>query len=163
MLNIYNLYPLLFTVLSYIYEVSHRVDNRYIKGNAIIIYNTSCINYDGIHNYHMLICICDIKICTFESKNYIKFVIYMGGLILSEYTLIKNSGIKPANSNNKIKITQTILFMDDLFTLNRIILYNCGILVHSNYYGSHIYNYKGERRTVEYINDFDNIQCITYV
>lgn len=159
MIDLYRLYPILFSVLSYLYEVNKKIENRYIKGNSIIIYNAPCIKYDNIHNFHMLICICDIRLCTFVTDNYLNFNLYLGNTKISDYTLINN---KPIN-NKKIQIAQTIFFMDDFYTVNRILLYNCGIIVHSNYYGSHIYNYKGERRTIESIDNFDNIQQITYV
>ena len=55
MIDIYKLYPLLYYVFSYLYEINNRVENRYIKGNPLIIFNTSCVKYDGIHDfYHLL-------------------------------------------------------------------------------------------------------------
>ena len=190
MIDSYNLYPLLYYILSYLHEVNNRIENRYIKGNSIIIYNIPCIKYDGMHDYHKLICVCDIRICTFVATNYMKCNIYLGELKISEYTFFinKNYNKQPITKcinkedsptklpeeqqeeqpkelicSEKIKIAQTIFFMDDLFTINRIILYNCGIIVHSNYFGSHIYNYKGERRIIESVDNFDNIQQIIYV
>ena len=159
MIDIYRLYPLLYCVFNYLYEINNRVENRYIKGNSLIIYNTSCLKYDGVHDFYLLLYIFNIRMCTFKAKNYIKFKVYLDNTKISEFTLIDN---KSANGDN-IKIVQTILFMDDLYTINRLIIYNCGIIVHSNYYGSHIYNYKGERRTVKYIDNFDNITNITYI
>lgn len=167
MIDLYRLYPVLFSVLSYLYEVNKKIENRYIKGNSIIIYNAPCIKYDKIHDFHMLKCICDIKLCTFVSNNYLNFNLYLGNTKISDFTINNNKSAdttkKGTLANKKIQIAQTIFFMDDFYTVNRILLYNCGIIVHSNYYGSHIYNYKGERRTIESIDNFDNIQQITYV
>jgi len=164
MIDLYNINPLLYKVFTYIYYVTCKVENRYIKGNSIVIYNMNYKKYDGIHDYYMIQFIFDIKICTFVKNNYIKYLLYLGDTKLSELTLINNTPIDNMHKENLScnKIIQTIFFMDDLFTVNRIIIYNCGIIVHSSFFGSHIYNYKGERRVIEYIDNFENIQNITY-
>ena len=162
MIPIYSIYTQLAYIIYYLYNILEQINNKYIKGNSIIILNTLCKQYDGIHNLHIISCIFNIKILTFTSKKsqeYMKCIIYIEDSKLSEITLIDN---KPIN-NNKIEIVRTVIFLDELYIINTLIVYNCGIIIHYNDHLNHIYNYMGNRRDIEKLYDFENINNIKYI
>jgi len=160
MLDLHKLYPLLYYSFAYIYLVYTNAHNRYIKGNALLSYTTFCKKYDGIHDLYTLLYILNIKICTFTTKQYYNFNIYFEDELISKYILYRNN---KAYLNNPVKIIQNIIFVDSLSMLNQIIVYNTGNVIHSNCIFSHIYNYKGERRNIEQLENFENINNIIYI
>jgi len=144
-----------------LYSILLKIENKYIKGNSLILYNTLCKNYDNIHDLYILHCIFDIKILTYKSKFYIKYITYMNEKLMSEFTVVNNISI----NNTKIEILRTIIFIDEINIINTLIIFNCGIIIHYNCYINHIYNYMGFRRdidNIEYTNDNQYIKNITY-
>lgn len=159
MIPIYSIYKQLAYIIYYLYHILEQIDNKYIKRSSVVILHTLCKNYDNIHDLHILSCIFNIKILTFISKKYIKYKIYINECKLSEITFIN---YKPIN-NSKIEIVRTIIYIDDLNIINTLIVYNCGIIIHYNDHFNHIYNFMGNRRNIEKICNFENINEIKYI
>lgn len=159
MIPIYGIYKHLAYVLYYLYNILEQINNKYINGNSIVILHTLCKQYDTIHDLHIISCIFNIKILTFTSKKYVKCIIYMNECKLSEITFIDNNPI----NNSKIEIVRSIIFIDELNIINTLIIYNCGIIIHYNDHMNHIYNYMGNRRDIEKIDNFENINSIKYI
>lgn len=159
MLEIYGYYKELAFVIYYIYNILENIQNKYINGNCIIVYNIICEKYDSIHDLYVTQCIFDIKILTFKTKNFIKYLIYMNNCKISDLTLINNNII----DNNKIIILRTIIFMDELNLINTLIVFNCGIIIHYNDHINHIYNYMGYRRNIKKIKNFEHLSDIEYI
>lgn len=158
MLLNYDLYIKLTYILCTLYCILKDIENKYIIGGNIIIFNTVCKKYDKIHDLYILFCIFNIKILTYRSKNYIKYITYMNEELISELTVINNEPV-----NKKIEIIRTIIFIDDINIINTLIIFNCGIIIHYNNYINHIYNYIGNRRTIEKIEYNENINFINSI
>lgn len=161
MYNIYSIYPLLLQVLCYCCDILCKLEIKYVNSNSIIMLKSISEKYDNIHSIYELSCIFNIKIVTYTSKNFIKNKIYINNNNISELTIIKQGANK--SIHNKIKVLQTLFFLDDLDTINTLILYNCGIIIHSNFHINHIYNYMGHRRNIERLENYEDIENIKYI
>jgi hypothetical protein len=158
MISIYGIYNQLAYIIYYLYHILEKINNKYINGNSVVILYTFCKQYDSIHNLHIMSCIFNIKIFTFTSDKYIKYIIYTDKSKISEITFINNKIV----NNNKIEIIRTIIFIDELNLINTLVFYNCGVIIHQNDHINHIYNYMGHRRNIEKIYDFEYIDNIKY-
>jgi hypothetical protein len=128
-------------VLSYIYCLSNKLENKYNKYDNIVTHVFKKDKYDNKHSIVVLFSILDIKISTIEFNNIKCISVYKDNKCLSLLTLNK---YKPINTN--IKVILKIEYLDNFKIKNLLEVYNCGIIIHKNCYTSHIYNYKGERR-----------------
>lgn len=117
---------------------------KYVKKNDIVLYTVNCNKYDKIHDLTIIYYLFNIQIYTYRDKKtgYKRNIIYKDNIKLSDITFIKEIPI----NNKKIEIILYLVFLDELSIKNQIILYNCGILIHENFFISHMYNFLSYRR-----------------
>ena len=143
-INIYELSYYLNLIIYLIYIHANILHNKYVKKNDIVLYTVNCNKYDKIHDLTIVYYLFNIQIHTYRNKktNYKRNIIYKDNVKLSDITFIKEI---PAN-NKTIQIILYLVFLDDLNNRNQIIVYNCGILIHENFFISHIYNFLSYKR-----------------
>ena len=159
MVNIYSIYPLILQVVCYCYDILCKLEIKYNNSSSILLHKSIYEKYDNIHNLYELTCLFNIKILSFSSKNFVKIKIYVENNKISDISFINN---KPINYK-QIEVLQRLYFLDDLFVINTLILYNCGIIIHSNIHINHIYNYMGHKRNIKRLENYEDIQNIKYI
>ena len=143
LINMYELSYYLNFIIYSMYTHANILHNKYVKKNDIILYTLNCNKYDKIHDLTIVYYLFNIQIHTYRNikTNYKRHIIYKDSVKLSDVTFIKERPV-----NNKIQIVLHLIFLDDLNNQNQLIIYNCGILIHENFFISHIYNFLSHRR-----------------
>ena len=153
LINLYELSYYLNYIIILIYTHANILHNKYVKKNDIILYTVNCNKYDKIHDLTIIYYLFNIQIHTYRNKetNYKRYIIYKDNIKISDIVFIKEIPI----NNKKIQLVLHLVFLDNLNNQNQIIVYNCGILIHENFFISHIYNFLSHRRNynkrLEYI------------
>lgn len=131
-------------IICLLYIHAKILHNKYVKKNDIILHTVNCNQYDKINDLTIIYYLFNIQIYTYINKkiDYKRNIIYKDNIKLSDITFIKEIPI----NNKKIEMVLHLVFLDDLSNKNQIILYNCGILIHENFFISHIYNFLSNRR-----------------
>lgn len=131
-------------IIYFIYIHANILHNKYVKKNDIVLYTVNCNKYDKIHDLIIVYYLFNIQIYTYRNKktDYKRHIIYKDNVKLSDVTFLKEIPIQ----HEKIQIVLHLIFLDDLNNQNQIIIYNCGILIHENFFISHIYNFLSHRR-----------------
>jgi hypothetical protein len=144
LLNINELSYCLKCIIYFIYIHANILHHKYVKKNDIVLYTVNCNKYDKIHDLTIVYYLFNIQIHTYRNKktNYRRNIIYKDNIKLSDITFIKEIPI----NREKIQIVLHLIFLDELQNQNQIIIYNCGILIHENFFISHIYNFLSHRR-----------------
>lgn len=144
MISLYELPFYLNNIIYFLYTYCNILYNKYIRKNDIILYTTNCKKYDKIHDLIIIYCIFNIQIHTYRNmeKKYKRNIIYKDNIKLSDVSFINEIPINGKENNIELHI----VFLDNLYITNQLIIYNCGILIHENFFISHIYNYLSNRR-----------------
>jgi hypothetical protein len=144
LINLYELSYYLNYIIILIYTHANILHNKYVKKNDIVLYTVNCNKYDKIHDLTIVYYLFNIQIHTYRNnkKNYKRHIIYKDSIKLSDVTFIKEIPI----NKKKIQVILHLLFLDNLSNQNKLIVYNCGIIVHENFFISHIYNFLSYRR-----------------
>ena len=142
MINFQEIAYYLNNIIYFLYTYIIILHNKYVKKNDIILYTVHCNKYDKIHDLTIVYYLFDIQIYTYSSKDYKRHIIYKDCIKISDSTYIKEIPI----NNEKIQIKLHMIFLDELNIINQIIIFNCGIIIHENFFISHIYNFLAIRR-----------------
>lgn len=144
--NIYEILFYLKYIMIFIYNCSVILHNKYVKKNDIVLYVSKCNKYDKIHDLVIVYYLFNIQIHTYINKNkdYKRIITYQNSNKLSDIIFINNLPI----DDKKIQIVLEFIFIDDLDIINKITIYNSGILFHENFFIHHVYNFSALRRNV---------------
>ena len=128
----------------YLFNTYKKLINKYRLNNDILRNSYYILKYDKIHDLYVFEYPFNIKINVFinEKENTLFIYIYFNNQQKSKLVIKDNKII----NNEQHKIIINIDYLDNYNIINKLIVYNCGMVVHKNILINHFYNYKGIKR-----------------
>jgi hypothetical protein len=128
----------------YLFNTYKKLINKYRLNNDILRNSYYILKYDQIHDLYVFEYVFNIKINVYinNKENTIFIYIYFNNQQKSKLVIKDNKII----NNEQHKIILNIDYLDNYNIFNKLIVYNCGMVVHKNILINHFYNYKGIKR-----------------